>query len=47
MIAKLSYKLKVFLGKQLRTPDLSQQPVLGIKEIPWAGSCEPVDPHHW
>jgi len=31
----------------LRTPDLSQQPVLGIKEIPRTSSCEPVESHHW
>jgi len=29
-------------GEKLRTPDLSQQPVLGIKEIPITGSCQPV-----
>jgi len=34
-------------GEKLRTPDLSQQPVLGIKEIPRTGSCEPVEPHHF
>jgi len=27
-------------------PDLSQQPVLGIKEILRTGSCEPVGSHH-
>jgi len=27
----------------LGAPDLSQQPVLGIKEIPRTGSCEPVE----
>jgi len=29
-------------GEKLRIPDLSQQPVLGIKKIPRTGSCEPV-----
>jgi len=29
-------------GEKLRTPNLSQQPVLGIKEIPRTGSCKPV-----
>jgi len=33
--------------EKLRTPPvLSQQPVLGIKEIPRTGSCEPVECHH-
>jgi len=30
----------------LRTPDLREQPVLGIKEILRTGSCEPVESHH-
>jgi len=30
----------------LRTPDLSQQSILGIKEIPRKGSCTPVESHH-
>jgi len=30
----------------LRTPDLRQQPVLGIKETPRTGSCESVESHH-
>jgi len=30
----------------LRTPDFSQQPVLGFKEIPRIGSYEPVESHH-
>jgi len=32
--------------ENLRTPDLSQQPVLGTKEIPRTGSCKPVEFHH-
>jgi len=31
--------------EKLRIPDFSQQPVLGIKEIPRTGSCEPIEPH--
>jgi len=31
----------------LRTPDLSQQPVLGIKEIPRIDPCELVESHTW
>jgi len=31
----------------LRTPDLRQEPVLAIKEIPITGSCELVECHHW
>jgi len=34
-------------GGKLKIPDLSQQLVLGIKEIPRAGSCEPVKSYHW
>jgi len=30
----------------LRTPDLTQQAVLGIEEMPRTGSCEPVEFHH-
>jgi len=32
--------------EKLRTRDSSQQPVLGIKEIPRTGCCEPVESHH-
>jgi len=34
-------------GEKFRTPDLGQQPVLGIKEIPRTGSCETIEFHHW
>jgi len=33
-------------GLKLRTPDLSQQRVFAIKEIPRTDSCEPVESHH-
>jgi len=35
------------MEKSWRTPDLRQQPVLRIKEIPRTGSCQPVESHHW
>jgi len=35
-----------FFHYHSRTPDLSQQPVRCIKEIPRTGSCEPVESHH-
>jgi len=38
--------VKGVFGEKLRTPDLNQQPVLGIKEIPRTGSCELVESHH-
>jgi len=38
--------LKGVHGEKLRTPGRSQQPVLGAKEIPRAGSCELVESHH-
>jgi len=31
----------------LTTPDLSQESVLAIKEIPRTGSGEPVECHQW
>jgi len=31
-------------GEKLGNPDLSQQPVLRIKEIPRTGDCEPSNP---
>jgi len=38
--------VKGVYGEKLKTPDLSQQLVLGIKEIPRTGSCELVESHH-
>ena len=35
-----------FSHYHLRTPDLNQQQVRCIKEIPRTGSCEPVECHH-
>ena len=34
-------------GEKLRTPSLSQLPVLRIKKILRIGSCKLIESHHW
>jgi len=46
-ICQSKLQLKSVHGETLRTQDLNEQPVLGIKEFPRTGSCEPVESHHW
>jgi len=46
-ICQSKLQLKGVHGETLSTQDLSEQPVLGIKEFPRTGSCVPVESHHW